>query len=446
MTTPIVDFVRRYAEKKGVRFHMPGHKGKPYLGCEHLDITEIKGADVLYNAAGIIDESEQNATALFGSAHTFYSTEGATLAIKAMLATVAMQLPRGERLHVLAARNAHKAFLYGAALLDAKVTWLYPKDTAHLCACPLSQEEVANAIRSCAEKPHAVYLTSPDYLGNVADIAGIAAVCDGLGVPLLVDNAHGAYLNSLSPSRHPIALGATMCADSAHKTLSVLTGGAYLHVARKAPEAYLKSAREALSLFASTSPSYLILQSLDLCNAVLADGYTKALTETAARIAGVRAVLLAHGYRVLEGEPLKIVIEATKSGYTGEALADLLRDNGIEPEFADREFLVLMCTEGNGEAELLHLCTVLCSVPLGAALPQTQLPIIRPTTGLSIREAMLSPAESVSLENAVGRICAAPTVSCPPAVPIAVAGEYIDTNVIALLAHYGVDRIKVIKE
>ncbi|MBE6603398.1 MAG: amino acid decarboxylase [Ruminococcaceae bacterium] len=446
MTTPIVDFVRRYAEKKGVRFHMPGHKGKPYLGCEHLDITEIKGADVLYDAAGIIDESEQNATALFGSAHTFYSTEGATLAIKAMLATVAMQLPRGERLHVLAARNAHKAFLYGAALLDAKVTWLYPKDTAHLCACPLSREEVANAIRSCAEKPHAVYLTSPDYLGNVADIAAIAAVCDGFGVPLLVDNAHGAYLNFLSPSRHPIALGATMCADSAHKTLSVLTGGAYLHVARKAPEAYLKSAREALSLFASTSPSYLILQSLDLCNAVLADGYAAALAETAARVAGVRAVLLAHGYRVLEGEPLKIVIEAAKSGYTGEALADILRENGIEPEFADKEFLVLMCTEGNGEADLLHLCTVLCSVPLRAALPQTQPPIIRPTTGLSIREAMLSPAELVSLENAAGRICAAPTVSCPPAVPIAVAGEYIDESVIALLRHYGVDRIKVIKE
>lgn len=446
MTTPILDFVRRYAEKNGMRFHMPGHKGKAHLGCEQLDITEIKGADVLYDATGIIEASEQNATALFGSAHTFYSTEGATLAIKAMLATVATQLPRGAQLHILAARNVHKSFLYGAALLDAKVTWLYPTKAAHLCACPLLADDVKSALSACEEKPHAVYLTSPDYLGNVADIAAIAAVCEGFGVPLLVDNAHGAYLNFLSPSRHPIALGATMCADSAHKTLPVLTGGAYLHIAKKAPEAYLKGARDALSLFASTSPSYLILQSLDRCNAYLAGEYPTALAETAARIAGVRAVLSSHGYCVLEGEPMKVVIEATKSGYTGEALADILRENGIEPEFADKEFLVLMCTEGNGEAELLHLCTVLCSVPLGAALPQKQLPTIRPVPSLSIREAMLSPCETVPLSPAQGRICAAPTVSCPPAVPIAVAGEYIDADVVALLRHYGVDKIKVVKE
>jgi len=446
MTTPIVDFVRRYAEKKGARFHMPGHKGKPYLGCESLDITEIKGADVLYDATGIIDESEQNATALFGSAHTFYSTEGATLAIKAMLATVAMELPRGTRLHVLAGRNAHKSFLYAAALLDAKVTWLYPTAPSHLCACPLTPAEVEQALLACEGKPHAVYLTSPDYLGNVADIAGIAAVCRAHDVPLLVDNAHGAYLRFLSPSRHPLALGAAMCADSAHKTLPVLTGGAYLHIAKNAPEGYLARARQALSLFASTSPSYLTLQSLDLCNAYLAGSYTTALAEAAARMAGVRAVLLTHGYSVLEGEPLKIVIEATKSGYTGEALADLLRENGIEPEFADREFLVLMCNEGNGEAELLQLCTVLCSVPQRAALPQRELPIARPTSALSIREAMLAPCETVPVILAQGRICAAPTVSCPPAVPIAVAGERIDKSVIALLSHYGAEKIAVVKE
>lgn len=446
MTAPIVDFVRRYAEKNGVRLHMPGHKGKGQLGCEPLDITEIAGADMLYDATGVIAESEGNATALFGSAHTFYSCEGATLAIKAMLATVKMTLPRDTRLRVLAARNAHKAFLYGAALLDADVSWLYPNTAPHLCACPVTANDVASALLSCEEKPHAVYLTSPDYLGNVLDIAGISAVCRAHGVPLLVDNAHGAYLHFLSSPAHPLDLGATMCADSAHKTLSALTGGAYLHIGKGAPAAYLVRARDALSLFASTSPSYLILQSLDCCNAYLSEGYSVALAETAARAEGVRAVLRAHGYTVAECEPLKIVIEAKKSGYTGEALAEILRENGIEPELADRDFLVMMLTDANTEAELLHLCTVLCSVPLRAALPQKELTAIRPVSALSVRQAMLAPAEAVATASAKGRICATPTVSCPPAVPIAVAGEVIDEAVLEHLTYYGVKEILVVKE
>jgi len=445
MTTPIADFVRRYAAKNGVRLHMPGHKGKPLLGLEHLDITEVSGADVLYHETGVIGESEENATALFGSARTFYSTEGATLAIKAMLATVAMSLPRGEKLRVLAARNAHKAFLYGVALLDAEVSWLYPAVTAHVCACPVTAKDVEKALATCEEKPHAVYLTSPDYLGNVADISGISAVCCRCGVPLLVDNAHGAYLKFLSPSQHPLDLGATMCADSAHKTLPVLTGGAYLHIAKDAPAEFEERARDALSLFASTSPSYLILQSLDLCNKVLVDGYTAHLSEAVARVGGVCAVLRAHGWVVCDTEPLKIVIEASKSGYTGEELAHILRGNGIEPEFADRDLLVLMCTPQNEESELLHLCAVLCALPLRAALSAPMLPAMRPTAMRSVREAMLAPAETVELKDAKGRICATPTVSCPPAVPIVVAGEMIDGATLTHLCHYGIDRIAVIK-
>ena len=125
MTTPIADFVKNYALRDLSRFHMPGHKGKALLGCESLDITEIDGADVLYSAGGIIDESESNASALFGTKHSFYSTEGSSLAIKAMLALIKKRTPTGERTTVLAARNVHKAFIYACALLD----------TRHLCKC-----------------------------------------------------------------------------------------------------------------------------------------------------------------------------------------------------------------------------------------------------------------------------------------------------------------------
>ena len=237
MKTPIYDFVKRYADADTVRLHMPGHKGKGRLGVENLDLTEISGADFLYGASGIIAESEANATSLFKTAHSFYSTEGSTLAIKAMLA-LALTKKAGDvsRPLILAARNAHKAFISSAALLDLSVEWLYPSECEHLCKCTVTPTDLSNKLSGMEKLPEAVYITSPDYLGNMADIKGLAEVCDSFGVPLLVDNAHGAYLAFLTPSEHPIALGAAMCADSAHKTLPALTGGAYLHISPDYPE------------------------------------------------------------------------------------------------------------------------------------------------------------------------------------------------------------------
>ena len=124
ITTPIADFVKHYAADNISRLHMPAHKGNSLLGCEAFDITEINGADVLYSANGIIDESERNAAKLFGTAHTFYSTEGSTLAIKAMLALVKRNSKKKSK--ILAARNIHKAFIYACALLDLEVEWIYP--------------------------------------------------------------------------------------------------------------------------------------------------------------------------------------------------------------------------------------------------------------------------------------------------------------------------------
>ena len=172
MTTPICDFVRRYAESRTLRLHMPGHKGTPFLGFENLDITEIRGADSLYEADGIIRESEQNAGQLFG-AHTLYSTEGSSLCIRAMVYLLAvMARERGNRPHILAGRNAHKVFLSAAALLDIEVSFLPPADGSYL-SCSVSAETLAHTLDSMVELPSAVYLTSPDYLGNTVDIGAI---------------------------------------------------------------------------------------------------------------------------------------------------------------------------------------------------------------------------------------------------------------------------------
>ena len=445
MKTPIADFVSEYASKQISRLHMPGHKGKGLLGCERLDITEICGADVLYSPEGIIAESESNATALFGTRHTYYSAEGSSLAIKAMLALIKKKAPASRRARVLAARNVHKAFVYACALLDIDADWLFPASPSHLCACRIAPEQLDEALKAAKILPDAVYITSPDYLGSVSDISGLSAVCHKHGVPLLVDNAHGAYLAFTEPSMHPIALGADMCCDSAHKTLPVLTGGAYLHISN-AYEASEDEVRSALALFSSTSPSYLILQSLDLCNAYLSDGYAQRLSECIKKLSDLSERLASLGFESEQTEPLKLVFSAETCGYSGNELAEHLRKCGIEPEFADRDCLVLMATPENTDEDLERVYKAFAALKKrsvrGNSLPPS---FPRPTRALSIREAVFASSETVEVEKAEGRICASPTVSCPPAVPVVMSGEIISREAIELMRYYGTQRVEVVK-
>jgi len=275
MNTPIADFVHLYASDGKARLHMPGHKGRAFLGCEAYDITEIAGADALYEADGIIAESEKNASSLFGTARTLYSTEGSSQCIRAMLCLCLTCRASGASDTILAARNVHKSFVFAAALLGFRIQWLWPGQMTSLCACEVSAAALEQALSSMDTPPAAVYITSPDYLGGMADIRALADVCHRHGTVLAVDNAHGAYLRFLSPSLHPMDLGADICCDSAHKTLPVLTGGAYLHISPSAPGAFAAQAKQAMALFGSTSPSYLTLASLDLCNAYIADSYAQ---------------------------------------------------------------------------------------------------------------------------------------------------------------------------
>lgn len=441
MNTPIADFVRAYAASGCARLHMPGHKGRSFLGCEALDVTEIAGADELYGAAGIIAESEKNAGALFGSGRTFYAAEGSSQCVRAMLALAVWSAPPGRRPVVLAARNAHKSLLYAAALLDFDVAWLWPESPGQsLCACPVSPAALERALEET--RPAAVYVTSPDYLGGTCDVAALAEVSHRRGVPLLVDNAHGAYLRFLSPSRHPMDLGADLCCDSAHKTLPVLTGGAYLHISKTAPAAFRENARAALALFGSTSPSYLTLASLDLCSRYLSENYPARLKETVRRLEALGKTLSAKGWQVEPSDPLRLTLRAP-SGLTGLDLADRLRRGGAECEYADRDFLVLMTTPENTPEDLARVSAALGENRVPAA-PALSLPLARGERVLSIREALFAPQESVPAEESLGRVCGAPTVGCPPAVPIAVSGERIGPEALALFRYYGVKRVDVL--
>ena len=442
MKTPIVDFLRRYREGDFARFHMPGHKGRSALGCEGWDITEIAGADSLYEASGIIAESEENAAALFGTRRTCFSTEGSSQCLKAMLYLALQNRRAGTPPVIVAARNVHKAFLHAAALLDFEVRWLFPAESRSLCSCPISAEALERCLASLDFPPAAVYLTSPDYLGGMADIAALAEVAHRHGTFLAVDNAHGAYLRFLTPSQHPMDLGADLCCDSAHKTLPVLTGGAYLHISHRLGEMAAAQAKNALALFGSTSPSYLTLASLDLCNAALAGELPRRMHRMAERLAEVRASLRERGWTVLESDPLRLTIHAAGKG---RALANTLRANRIECEYADEDFLVLMLTAENREEELQRLLSALGTADAPAEESEA-LPLARGKRAMSIREAFFRPHETVSAPASLGRICAAPTVSCPPAIPIVVSGEVIGEDALQLFRRYGVETVDVVKE
>ena len=442
MNTPICEFLENYVKKGATRLHMPGHKG---IGrVEKYDLTEIDGADSLYEASGIIAESEKNAGALFG-ANTFYSAEGSSLAIRAMIHLASLHAAsRGEKARILAGRNAHKTFVSAVALTGAEVEWLAAEGS--YLSCRISASTVREYFAHTEKLPTAVYLTSPDYLGNMADIAGVAKVCRENGVLLLVDNAHGAYLRFLPEPMHPIELGAHMCCDSAHKTLPALTGCAYLHIAKDAPAELAENAKNALALFGSTSPSYLLLASLDAANKYLAEGYKEKLSGFCARLELLKKELRAHGYAFSGNEPLKLTFNTKAYGYLGAEMAEYLALNNFVPEFYDPDFLVLMFTPEISTEELARLGQVLIGLPKRKEIIAFPPRMSLPKKAMHPREAVFSACEKLPAEKCVGRTLAAVTVGCPPAVPIVVSGEIIDERAVKCFKYYGIESCYVVKE
>ena len=296
------------------------------------------------------------------------------------------------------------------------------------------------------ETPVAFYITSPDYLGNVADFKSLSEVCHKHGVLLLCDNAHGAYLNFLPQSKHPIALGADMCCDSAHKTLPVLTGGGYLHKSKTAPEVLSENAKRAMALFASTSPSYLILQSLDGANAYICNGYTEKLEKCAAKISHLKETLTQHSYNLIGNEELKLTIAPKSYGYTGYELADYLLTQNIVCEFADNDFVVFMFTPEISELDFERIESVLLNLEKQTPVETIAPLLAHPTQVMTAREAIFSNSRVLPVEDSLGKVLASENVSCPPAIPIVVCGEEINESAIELFRYYGISEVHVIEK
>lgn len=442
MKTPIVSFLKSYQEKSPVRMHMPGHKGAGILGFEGMDLTEIYGADELFAAEGIIKESEQNASSLFGCP-TYYSTQGSTLCIQTMCTILCQDAKsKGKKPRILAGRNAHRSFIHASALLDFDIVWLY--GNSDYLSCKINAEDLEKKI--VENNPTAVYLTNPDYLGNLLDIKSLASICKKHDVLLAIDNAHGAYLRFLEPSLHPIDLGADLCCDSAHKTLPVLTGGAYLHLSDSLNQVWKNDVKHFMEYFSSTSPSYLIMASLDATNEVLDTTFKKSLSECIQRVDVLKNALIQHGYTILSGEPMKITISTKEFGYTGNEIANLLMECDIYPEFYDSDYIVLMPSPYNTKDDFERLQKCLCGIERKFILVNKPPKLEQSKKVMNVRQALFAQSTMIEVSKSLGQVCSSVSVSCPPAILPVIPGEVISESSIEVMKYYGIETVRVVKE
>ena len=417
--------LRQYRQRGFASFHTPGHKGNAGFPPDllQLDLTELPETDSLFEATGVLRQAEKHAAAVFHTAASLFSTGGCTLCIQAMLRLAA---PAGGK--IIAGRVIHRSAVNAMALLGLTPVWVLPRpDAGPGFPGRVHVEDIRAALEKNPDAA-AVYLTSPDYYGALADIPAIGALCRSKGIPLLVDNAHGAHLGLLEPSLHPIGLGASLAASSAHKTLPVLTGGAFLDVA---DAAFVPGAKEAMALFGSTSPSYPVMVTLDQCVYWMEQDGKRAFDGLAQRLAQIRRRAGELGFEAPSGlcDPARLTLRPTQEGLDGPRLFEALRRRMLQPEYHDQASVVLLPTPMNRPEELNRLAAALeelaAAFPRRAQTPpESALPPLPPIY-CTPREAILAPAQALPLQAAEGRTAAEAACPCPPGVPVVMPGEII---------------------
>lgn len=434
MTTPIIDFIKEYEKKSPLRLHTPGHKGRGFSGFEKYDITELYGADELFSPSGIIAESEKNATEIFGCP-TYYSAEGSSLCVRSMIYLFSQI--KGKTPVIAASRNAHKSFLYGVSLCGADVVWIPPHEDDTYVSVTVEAEDVKRVLDE-NENVGAVFITTPDYLGKSTELKEISDVCKKHGALLLVDGAHGAYLRFTDEDQYQYA---DIYCTSAHKTLPALTGAAYLHVRYPVPTETVKAA---LSAFASTSPSYLILASLDGLNPYLLS-YKERLSAFIPIVKKTKEKLKENGFVLYGNELMKITLDMNKYGYTGYDTEKYLVSKNIYPEYADKKFITFMISVETGADGLDTLCNSLLRLPRKAEIYDNNIKFKTPEKAMSIRDAFFSQKETLPTGKCGGRILSDMNVCCPPAVCPVVCGETVSEELIPYLINLGIDKLSVVR-
>jgi len=449
MYSPILNAIQEHINKGRISFHTPSHKGAEgsYLSffADFLkyDLTEIPDTVGLFANSGPVYEAMELAAKAFGTAATLFSAGGCTHAIQAML-----RLACKEGGKIIAGRNLHPAAVNAMALLDIDPVFIQPEMEGK---CALGGRISPDAVERKLSKnkdAQVVYITSPDYFGIMSDIAAISGVAKKYGVPVIVDNAHGAHLLYAADNLHPIRLGAAMSADSSHKTLPVLTAGAWLQIA---DEKYKADALDAMRLFGSTSPSFPVLLSLDLCRAWLEEKGAEEFNKLKTRLESVKAALNETPFIKPEGlvDPYRIAFDASCLNRSDDEIYEFFHSRNIEPEFISRGAAVFIPSPFNTENEINTLAKAITELQsiqkakgnsdVSYAAPHL------PNKAMAIRQAVMAESEYVPIEKAKGRIAAAAEFICPPGFALTIPGEIIDDESVENLYRASIFNIKVVK-
>lgn len=427
---PLYEALQALAARDTLRFHMPGHKGKPifkaYAGVFALDFTETYDTGNLYEGMGPIREAERYAASYYGAADCHFLTGGSTQGVQAMLCAAAASGGT-----VLLDRTAHKSAVSACALFNLTPHFIYPAPTAPFgFGGLLSLSGTEDALRAHPEA-EAMLVVSPNYYGVLQDIPALAALCHRYGKRLLVDAAHGAHLPAVGiPS--PVAQGADAAVLSAHKTLPCLGQGALLLLGQGADG---KALRAAESMVGTSSPSYAIMASIDLARAWLEGEGGNAYAYAARAVASLRTWLRENTvFLPLEEpeqhlDPCRLTLCCARTELTGHALADrLYAEYEIACEMADDRNVVFIITGADSTVDLLRLRRALhrCSHGLQAGGDPDFLPDPpRAVRAVPVRDAWFSPRRATPIAEAEGLVCARPVTPYPPGIPVLWPGEKI---------------------
>lgn len=438
------------AQSNMLPMHMPGHKRNtalaPYLDTlgAGLDITEITDFGNLHAPEGVLADRMHLAAQLWGSKRAWWLIGGSTAGL---LAAVDAATTAGDK--VLIARNCHKSVYNACMLCRLDTAYIHPSPyKEHSFADAVTAAQVADAL-SAHPDTRLVVLTSPTYEGLWADIPAIADVVHRHGAVLLVDEAHGAHLG-LSPDFPPSAItqGADMVVQSLHKTLPSMTQTAMLHLCSDRVDADELGFR--LSVYQTSSPSYLLMASIDSCVQLLTEEKDKLMHLWSRHLRSFyEALSLTRLTMPLAGcsyaDPSKLLISTKGTDLTGPQLAELLRrEYQIEPEMSTADTVLCMTGLGDIEPNLLRLAAALNAIDrtLGASTAQASPSAPIPQKAMPIHMAAKASTEFVPIEQSAGRISGDFLWAYPPGIPLTVPGEVIDEGLLAYLnrsADMGVD-------
>jgi arginine decarboxylase len=454
---PYLDAVVGYGFRGPGRFHVPGHKGGPgadpglrfALGYRALAIDvpqDIWGIDIGPRPTPY-EEAERLAAEAYGARRTWFLTNGATQGNHALCLALA---PLGAR--VVAQRNSHASVVDGLVLSGGIPVFVAPEYDAGLGMAHGVVPDALAAVLAHAPDARAAFVVSPTYFGMAADVARLAEVAHAAGVPLVVDQSwgpHFGFSDDLPPNA--LAQGADAVVTSVHKVAGSLTQSAMLHVAHGGL-VDADAVGRAIRLVRSTSPSSLLLASLDgarrqlalhgeqlLHEALQAIGVARAKLETVDGIALVDDALVGRP-GVAAYDPMRIVLDVRETGRTGYELAEALRRSyDVNAELATQATIVFLVGLGESAETLVRLAGDVQEVVRRLRAPGSTAAIVRPSATLtnelaaSPREAFLGAAELVAVHDAVGRISCESIAGYPPGIPALLPGERISQDTVGYL-------------